>query len=195
MESQFRSASRRQDDEHITNLLLFGFLQNVSGHSFHEELDALHLELFTPQLEYQCLALQTDGNRSSQQPGDQETDSENQDEIIQDIARQLALIGDDMDHEIRPALVQNLVARFTNRNLSQEERRKCLEDTLGKILQSLPKDVEQEKTALIVTMLLAKNVIQHVPSLLRDVFHTTANFIINRNLLGFVRNLVRNDTE
>lgn len=44
---------------------------------------------------------------------------------------------------------------------------------------------------LLVTMLLARRVASHTPSLLRTVFHTTVNFI-NQNLLTCVRNLVGN---
>jgi hypothetical protein len=51
--------------------------------------------------------------------------------------------------------------------------------------------MENDKAMLIMTMLLAKKVASHAPSLLRDVFHTTVNFI-NQNLFSYVRNLVRN---
>ncbi|KAK2121741.1 hypothetical protein P7K49_003127 [Saguinus oedipus] len=50
-------------DERITNLLVFGFLQSCSNHSFHGELEALGREL--PQWEKPDEELQTDGNRSS----------------------------------------------------------------------------------------------------------------------------------
>ena len=58
-------------------------------------------------------------------------------------------------------------------------------------MQTYPKDMEKEKTMLMLAMLLAKKVADHTPSLLRDVFHTTVNFI-SQNLLTYVRNLVRN---
>lgn len=51
--------------------------------------------------------------------------------------------------------------------------------------------MEREKTVLMLAMVLAKKVADHTPSLLRDVFRTTVNFI-NQNLLTYVRNLVRN---
>lgn len=48
------------------------------------------------------------------------SDSESQEEIIQDIARQLAQIGDRMDHSIHPRVVNNLAMQFMNVNLSEE---------------------------------------------------------------------------
>lgn len=198
MDSQVHNGSSLQD-EHITNLLLFGFLQNCSNHNFHKELEVLQCEL--PELaplghlpKLQGLELQTDGNLSSHMLADDETDSERQEEIIQDIARQLAHIGDSMDRKIHPALVQDLAAQFLNRNLSEEEKRKCLTNAIKAILQTYPKDMEQEKIVLTLTMLLAKKVVSHSPSLLRDVFCTTANFI-NQNLLSCVRNLLRNNMD
>lgn len=58
-------------------------------------------------------------------------------------------------------------------------------------MKTHPKDMEKEKTMLMLTMLLAKKVADHTPSLLPGVFYTTVNFI-NQNLLTYVRNLVRN---
>lgn len=185
-------------DEHITNLLLFGFLQNSSSCNFHEELEALQWELPAPTahlLRLQGLELQTDGNRCSHLGQGAETDSESQEEIIHDIARQLAQIGDSMDRKIRPELVQGLAAQFMNGNLSEEGRRKCLAEALRDVLQTYPTDMEQEKLMLTMTMLLAKKVADHTPRLLRAVFHTTVNFIISQNLLTCVRSLVRNDTD
>lgn len=46
--------------------------------------------------------------------------SESQEEIIQNIARQLAQIGDTMECRIPPTLVNRLVAQFMNGNLSEE---------------------------------------------------------------------------
>lgn len=51
-------------------------------------------------------------------------DSQGQEEIIQDIARQLAQIGDDMDHSIHPGLMNNLAMQFMNVNLSEEVSKK-----------------------------------------------------------------------
>ncbi|XP_054574636.1 BH3-interacting domain death agonist isoform X1 [Eptesicus fuscus] len=181
-------------DERITDLLVFGFLQNCSNYNFQKELQGLGHDLYVPA----CLRenhddeLQTDGSQYSHFVLEgQETDSESQDEIIQNIARQLAHIGDRMDRRIPPRLVNHLAIQFMNGNLSEEDRRECLAAALEQVMQTYPKDMEKEKTMLMLTMLLAKKVADHTPSLLRDVFRTTVNFI-NQNLLTYVRNLVRN---
>uniref|UniRef100_A0A673VGJ0 BH3-interacting domain death agonist n=1 Tax=Suricata suricatta TaxID=37032 RepID=A0A673VGJ0_SURSU len=195
MDSQVSNGSGLQD-ERITNLLLFGFLQNCSNHNFHRELEVLGHELPVPAYLQEDLSdeLQTDGNRSSRFLDDEGTNSESQEEIIQDIARQLAQIGDSMDHSIHPRLVNNLAMQFMNVNLSEEERREHLAATLEQVRQTYPKDMEKEKATLMLAMVLAKKVADHTPSLLRDVFRTTVNFI-NQNLLTYVRNLVRNEMD
>ncbi|XP_039105951.1 BH3-interacting domain death agonist isoform X1 [Hyaena hyaena] len=121
MDSQVSNGSSLHD-ERITNLLLFGFLQNCSNYNFHRELEVLGRELPAPAYleEDHDDELQTDGNRSSHFLDSEETDSESQEEIIQDIARQLAQIGDRMDHSIHPRLVNNLAIQFMNVNLSEE---------------------------------------------------------------------------
>lgn len=58
-------------------------------------------------------------------------------------------------------------------------------------MQTFPKDMETEKAKLMLTLLLAKKVADHSPSLLQGVFRTTVNFI-NQSLLTYVRNLFRN---
>ena len=50
----------------------------------------------------------------------QHSDSESQEEIIQNIARHLAQVGDEMDRSIQPALVSQLTAQFMNASLSEE---------------------------------------------------------------------------
>ncbi|TEA40989.1 hypothetical protein DBR06_SOUSAS9010013, partial [Sousa chinensis] len=50
-------------------------------------------------------------------------DSESQEEVIWDIARQLIQVADRMKCGIRPGLVGNLAAQFTNGSLSEEDRR------------------------------------------------------------------------
>jgi hypothetical protein len=72
-----------------------------------------------------------------------------------------------------------------------QDRRNCLATALKEVAQTFPRDMENEKAMLIMTMLLARKVADHTPSLLRDVFHSTVNFI-NENLFAYVRNLVRN---
>ncbi|XP_036109040.1 BH3-interacting domain death agonist isoform X2 [Molossus molossus] len=185
-------------DEYIANLLVFGFLQNCSSCGFRRDLQALGCDLRARrghEDELQTDELQTDGSRHSRLlPEGSETDSESQEEAIRSIARQLALIGDRMDHSIPPTLVQQLVVQFMNRNLSEEDRREHLAAALQQVMQTYPRDVEEEKIMLTLTMLLAKKVADHTPSLLRDVFRTTVNFI-NQNLLTCVRNLVRNEVD
>ena len=66
MESKVSNGSGPQD-ERITNLLVFGFLQNCSNYNFHEELELLSRELPVPAYlkEDHDDELQTDGNRCS----------------------------------------------------------------------------------------------------------------------------------
>ncbi|XP_051011234.1 BH3-interacting domain death agonist [Acomys russatus] len=178
--------------ECITNLLVFGFLQS-SGYNF-QELEKLGQELpvhVYPEADLED-ELQTDGNRASRSfyRGRIEPDSGSQEEIIQNIARHLAQVGDELDHSIQPTLVRQLATQFTN-SLSEEDRRNCLAKALDEVKTAYPRDMENDKAMLIMTMLLAKKVANHTPSLLRDVFRTTVNFI-NQNLLTYVRNLVRN---
>lgn len=183
--------------EHITNLLVFGFLQS-SGHNFHQELEKLGHELPIPVYPEADLEdeLQTDGNRPSRAfyHGRIEPDSESQEELIQNLARHLAQVGDEMDQRIRPTLVRQLASQFMTGDLSEEDRRNYLAQALDEVKTAYPKDMESDKAMLIMTMLLAKKVASHMPSLLRDVFRTTVNFI-NQNLFTYVRNLVRNEMD
>ncbi|KAG8509104.1 BH3-interacting domain death agonist [Galemys pyrenaicus] len=196
MDSQVSNGTSPRD-EHITNLLLFGFLQHCSNASFHRELCALCEEV--PLLKLQAQGqkfhddeLQTDGNRSSRVfEGEEQPDSERQEEIVQSIARNLAEIGDSLDSSIQPALVDNLAAQFQNPNLSEEDRRRCLAAALDQLARVLPRDMEQEKMLLTLAMLLVKKVAARTPSLLCSVFRTTAS-LINQNLLTYLRNLIRN---
>ena len=50
-------------------------------------------------------------------------DSESQEEVIWDIARQLVQVADRMECGVRPGLVGNLAAQFMNGSLSEEDRR------------------------------------------------------------------------
>ncbi|XP_015453936.1 BH3-interacting domain death agonist isoform X1 [Pteropus alecto] len=188
------SNGARLQHEHITDLLVFGFLQNCCNSNFHKELKALGHDLPVPAYPREDYddELQTDGNRCSHIVLErEETESENQEEIIQNIARQLAQIGDRMDSRIPPRVVNYLAMEFMNVDLSEEDRKDCLSAALEEVMKTYPKDMEREKTMLMLTMLLAKKVADHTPSLLRGVFHTTVNFI-NQNLLTYVRNLLRN---
>lgn len=197
MDPQVSNGSGLQD-ERITDLLVFGFLQNCSNCNFHEELKVLGHEWPVPAflLEGHDDELQTDGNRYSHvvRQGLRRSGSESQEEIIQNIARQLAQIGDTMECRIPPTLVTRLAAEFMNGNLSEEDRKRCLADALDQLMQTFPKDMEMEKAKLMLTLLLAKKVADHMPSLLQGVFRTTVNFI-NQNLLTYVRNLFRNEMD
>ncbi|XP_074247163.1 BH3-interacting domain death agonist isoform X2 [Saimiri boliviensis] len=180
-------------DERITNLLVFGFLQSCSNHSFQAELEALGREL--PHWEEPDEELQTDGNRGSHaHMGRIEADSESQEDIIRNIARQLAQVGDSMDRSIPPGLVNRLALQLRNAGRSEEDQRRDLASALEQLLQVHPMDMDKEKTMLVLALLLAKEVANHTPSLLRDVFRTTVNFI-NQNLRAYVRSLARNETD
>uniref|UniRef100_A0A8D1V5V2 BH3-interacting domain death agonist n=1 Tax=Sus scrofa TaxID=9823 RepID=A0A8D1V5V2_PIG len=192
MDSKVSNGSSLQD-ERITNLLVFGFLQSCPHASFHKELEVLGHEL--PVHTSGSDELQTDGNRCSYFMEDAaETDSESQEAVIRDIARHLARIGDRMEYGIRPGLVDSLAAQFRNQSLSEEDRRQGLAAVLQQLVHSYPADMGQEKTLLVLTMLLARKVAEHSPALLRDVFHTTVNFI-NQNLLTYLRNLVQSEMD
>lgn len=184
-------------DEHITNLLLLGFLQSCASQSLHDELQVLSRELLTPvaiAADGYDDELQTDGNRASHFHGGRAgADSESQEEVIRNLARRLAQIGDRMDRHIQPGLVNNLVAEFRNRR-SEEDRRKQLASAVGQAMKSWPADMEKEKAMLMLTMLLAKKVAEHAPSLLRTIFHTAVT-LINQDLLAYVRNLAGNGLE
>ncbi|XP_032502728.1 BH3-interacting domain death agonist isoform X2 [Phocoena sinus] len=121
-------------------------------------------------------------------------DSETQEEVVRDIARQLAQIGDRMECSISPGLVAGLAAQFSNTSLSEEDRRRCLAAALQQLTRLYPADVDREKTLLLLTLLVAKKVADHSPAVLQDVFHTTVTFI-NQNLLAYVRNLVQNEMD
>ncbi|CAO2606419.1 BH3-interacting domain death agonist [Lemmus lemmus] len=193
MDSQVSNGSGLEA-EHITNLLVFGFLQNSKYH-FHEELEALSQEL--PGQVYLDAdfedELQTDGSRASHSFSHEriQPDSESQEAAIQNIARRLAQVGDEMNHRIQPTLVRQLAAQFMNAGLSEEDKRNCLAKALDEMKTAFPRDMENEKAMLIMTLLLARNVANHAPSLLHDVFRTTVTFI-NQNLFTCVRNLLRN---
>ncbi|XP_045695316.1 BH3-interacting domain death agonist-like [Phyllostomus hastatus] len=93
-----------------------------------------------------------------------------------------------------PSVVDRLVMKFRDGSLSEEDQRECLGITVDQVLQACSRDMEEEETMLLVTILLARKVANHTPSLLCKVFHTTVNFI-NQNLLTYMRNLVRNEMD
>ncbi|XP_059967684.1 BH3-interacting domain death agonist isoform X2 [Mesoplodon densirostris] len=171
-------------DERTTSLLVFSFLQSCPHSRCHQELEVLGRKL--PVCASHDDELQTDGNGCShfRNEGPAETDSEAQEEVVRDIARQLAQIGDRMECSIRPGLVAGLAAQFRNTSLSEEDKRRCLAAALEQLTQLYPADVDREKTLLLLTMLVAKKVADHSPAVLQDVFRTTVTFI-NRNLLAY----------
>ena len=57
---------------------------------------------------------------SSLLPLPKHSGSETQEDVIRNIAQQLAQIGDMMDHRVPPSLVGHLVMQFRDRNLSEE---------------------------------------------------------------------------
>ncbi|XP_054442671.1 BH3-interacting domain death agonist [Pteronotus mesoamericanus] len=185
--------------EPLTGLLVYNFLQHSPGCHFQEELKGLGRTLSPPPVfwaqgpgEQHDEELQTDGSRCSHFVLEGlSTGSETQEDIIRNIAWQLALIGDSMDRSVSPNLVDQLAMQFRDRRLSEEDRRTCLANAVGQVLQACPRDMEAEKAMLLAAMLLARKVAGHTPSLLREVFRTTVAFI-NQNLFAYVRNLVRN---
>ncbi|XP_007469588.1 PREDICTED: BH3-interacting domain death agonist [Lipotes vexillifer] len=190
MDSKVSKGASPQD-ERTTSLLVFSFLQSCPHSRCHQELEMLGHKL--PMRAAHDDELQTDGNWCShfRDEGAAETDSETQEEVVRDIARQLAQIGDGMECSICPGLVAGLAAQFSNTSLSEEDRRRCLAAALEQLTQLYPADVDREKTLLLLTMLVAKKVADHSPAVLQDVFHTTVTFI-NQNLLAYVRNLAQN---
>ncbi|XP_036994566.2 BH3-interacting domain death agonist [Artibeus jamaicensis] len=191
--------------EHVTDLLVFSFLQLGPSHNFQEELKRLGHTLPAPEghtlpvlqgsQEHSEEELQTDGSRCSRFALEgQDRGSETQEDVIRNIAQQLARIGDVMDRRVPSSLVDHLVVQLRDGSLSDEGRRACLASAVNQVLQACPRDLEEEKMMLLVTMLLARRVASHTPSLLPEVFHTTVNFI-NQNLLTCVRNLVRNEMD
>ncbi|XP_068950406.1 BH3-interacting domain death agonist [Petaurus breviceps papuanus] len=186
-------------DRHQTSLLLYNFLQCSSNDLLHTELKELGSELthrvvFQGPLEDEY-ELQTDGNRCHiEGPRAEGLDSETQEEIIRQIARQLAQIGDKMENSIQPNLLNDLIQKFRNVNLPAEEMRRSLAVTVEQMMQmqTVSQDLGQEKAKLLLTMLLAKKVMAHVPSLFRSIFYITVDYI-NQNLL--TRNLTRHDMD
>ena len=61
-----------------------------------------------------------------------------------------------MDHNIQPTLVRQLAAQFMNGSLSEEDKRNCLAKALDEVKTAFPRDMENDKAMLIMTMLLAK---------------------------------------
>ncbi|XP_036615239.1 BH3-interacting domain death agonist isoform X2 [Trichosurus vulpecula] len=184
-------------DNRQTSLLLYNFLQCSSNTLFQAELKELGSELTREVCQDGHLEddyeLQTDGNRCYFEGSRAEgLDSERQEEIIRQIAVQLAQIGDKMENSIQPNLVNDLIQQLRNVNLPAEDKRRFLAATMEKVMQmqTVSLDLGQEKATLLLTMLLAKKVMTHAPYLFRSIFYITVDYI-NQNLL--TRNLTRHD--
>ncbi|KAM4901044.1 BH3-interacting domain death agonist [Sylvia borin] len=158
----------------MEHALLFTFLEVSSDCNFRDQLHSLQ----SHQIMW-CRAndddeLQTDGNRSGHfQNGSAPTNEE----VIRLIAAQLAEIGDQFDREIQARVVNDLVLHFRNESLSNEEIMRHMSRVLGELVRSIPSDMEQERAMLVLAMLLAKKIMNTVPSLLQRVYNTTVNYM------------------
>uniref|UniRef100_F7DQE5 BH3-interacting domain death agonist n=1 Tax=Ornithorhynchus anatinus TaxID=9258 RepID=F7DQE5_ORNAN len=161
-------------DEVCTGMLVYSFLQCSRNCTFREELRSMGSDLQLLPDDFDDGELQTDGNRSGQ--------SGHEEEAIRLIAEQLAQIGDELDGNIQQGLVRDVARQFMNANLSEEDRRKYLAATMERVMQAVPQELEREKATLLFALLLAKQVVNHSPTLLRSVFRTTVDYI-NRSLL------------
>ncbi|NXI46869.1 BID protein, partial [Galbula dea] len=134
--------------------------------------------------------LQTDGNRSGHlQNGEAVFDHEVNEEVIRNIAAQLAEIGDQFDKEIKARVVNDLVQHFLNDNLSGEEITRHMSEAVERLAQAVPLDVEREMASLVLAMVLTKKIANTVPSLLQRAFSTTVNYI-NQQLHNYILRLV-----
>ncbi|XP_006019496.1 BH3-interacting domain death agonist [Alligator sinensis] len=179
----------------LESLLLYSFLDNSQDCAFKEKLQTLSCR-HTPQCVPHRTAfhsfsddgeLQTDGNRSGHfQNGEPGSETG---EIYQIIGAQLAEIGDQLAAEMQAGPVDDLVQQFLNANLSSEEITRCLSQMVEQVLKSIPLDMDQEKAKLVLAMVLAKKVVNNVPSLLHRVFSTTVNYM-NQYLHDYIHNIV-----
>ncbi|NWW39268.1 BID protein, partial [Panurus biarmicus] len=133
--------------------------------------------------------LQTDGNRSGHfQNGELGLAPTNED-VIRIIAAQLAEIGDQFDKEIQGRVVNDLVQRFLNENLSKEEIIRHMSSIVETLTQSIPSDMEPERAMLVLAMVLTKKILNTVPSLLHRVYATTVNYM-NQQFHNYIVDLV-----
>ncbi|XP_074861742.1 BH3-interacting domain death agonist [Carettochelys insculpta] len=177
----------------VERILVYSFLKNCHYCAFKKELDSLKSEVMVPQPktflcdEFDDGELQTDGNRTGRfQNG--EPSSVVDEDIFQVIGAQLALIGDQVAREINQGVVNDLMQQFVNENLSKEELMRRLSNTVERLMQTVPLEMEQEKAMLVLSMVLARTVANKMPSLLHRVFTTTVNYI-SQNLHNYVINM------
>ncbi|XP_019400082.1 PREDICTED: BH3-interacting domain death agonist [Crocodylus porosus] len=178
----------------LESLLLYFFLDNSQDCAFKEKLQTLscrhavecasHIRPYSSSDDGE---LQTDGNRSGHfqngEPGSE------MGEIYRIIGAQLAEIGDQLAAEIEAGPVDDLVQQFLNANLSSEEITRCLSQAVEQLLKCVPSDMDQERTKLVLAMVLAKKVANNMPSLLQQVFSTTVNYM-NRYFHDYIYNMI-----
>ncbi|NWY42828.1 BID protein, partial [Sylvia atricapilla] len=133
--------------------------------------------------------LQTDGNRSGHFQNGELGSAPTNEEVIRLIAAQLAEIGDQFDREIQARVVNDLVLHFRNESLSNEEIMRHLSRVLGELVRSIPSDMAQERAMLVLAMLLAKKIVNTVPSLLQRVYNTTVNYM-NQQFHDYIADMV-----
>ncbi|XP_009277237.1 BH3-interacting domain death agonist [Aptenodytes patagonicus] len=166
----------------MEHVLLYTFLEVSSDCNFREQLHSLQSQGIVPFLKGSyCyddeVELQTDGNRSGHLQNGELVHDPEINEILRIVATQLAEIGDQLDKEIKPRTVNDLVQHFLNENLSGEEITRYMSEAVEGLARALPSDMEQEKAMLVLAMVLTKKIANTMPSLLQRVFSTTVNYI------------------
>ncbi|XP_010168212.2 LOW QUALITY PROTEIN: BH3-interacting domain death agonist, partial [Antrostomus carolinensis] len=180
----------------MESALLYTFLDVSSDCQFREQLQSLQSQGLVSSLKgtycYEDeLELQTDGNRSGHlQNGEPVFDHEVNEEVIRNIAAQLAEVGDQFDKEIRAREVNDLVQHFLNENLSSEEMTRRMSKAVEALARAIPSDMEQEKAMLVLAMVLTKRIANTMPSLLQRVFSTTVNYI-SQQLHNYIIRMLR----
>ncbi|KAM7056131.1 BH3-interacting domain death agonist isoform 1-T1 [Acridotheres tristis] len=165
----------------LEQALLFTFLEVSPDCQFREQLQSYRESLKRQQVTlYQASdddELQTDGNRSGHFQNGELEEAPTNEEVIRIIAAQLAEIGDQLNKEIQGRVVEDLVQHFRNETLSREDIALHMSRTVKELLRSIPLDMSQEKTMLVLAMVLTKKVVNRVPSLLQRVCNATVNYM------------------
>ncbi|KFP82303.1 BH3-interacting domain death agonist, partial [Acanthisitta chloris] len=164
----------------MESALLYAFLDVSSDCKFKQQLPSLQSHVIMSRQMY-CeddFELQTDGNRSGHlQSNEGVYEPPVNEDVVRIIAAQLAEIGDQFDKEIQGQVVSDLARHFLNENLSREEIILHMSNTVKKLVQAIPSDMEQEKAMLVLAMVLTKKIVNTTPSLLQRVFSTAVNYI------------------
>ncbi|XP_048357191.1 BH3-interacting domain death agonist-like [Sphaerodactylus townsendi] len=180
----------------ITSILLHSFLEKSPNCTFSHELSVLGEQLKSSKT---CVRfeggfsedLQTDGNRAGRFGGP-DLAIQDDDEVFRRIGAHLAEIGDRLALEIEPSLLNSLVQQFTAENPSRVEITRHLSGAVQTLMRRMPAEMEPDRCALLIVMMLARNVANRVPSLLHRVFAVTVNYI-NATLWDCVNNLAPED--